>query len=117
MNYEFSKYEFNGIYTYVSTNTITGFKPDELIGKSAYNMFYPFDLEQIVLAHANLTSINRTSAIYRLRTKKNGYIWVRSYSERTSTELISLTFKLSKFQIFLFKIGFYKQVTNNEFKK
>mgnify|MGYP003775061171 CR=1 FL=1 len=54
----FSKHSLNGDYTYVSDSVVNiiGYEPHELIGKSAYEFFHPFDIRNIVTSHLTIKS-------------------------------------------------------------
>ena len=54
----FSKHSLNGYYLFTSDSvlTITGYEPHELVGKSAYEFFHPFDIRNIVTSHLIIKS-------------------------------------------------------------
>ncbi|MFN4279665.1 EAL domain-containing protein [Thermosynechococcus sp.] len=75
-------HEPDGTYLYVtpSSETILGYHPEELVGKSPYTLFHPEDGERIrsgdhVLALQGSVNITET---YRMRKKNGGYIWLET---------------------------------------
>lgn len=101
----FSKHSLNGDYTYVSDSvlTIIGYEPHELIGKSAYEFFHPFDIRTIVTSHLTVkSSIN--IVYYRLRNPQNKFIWVKTNSQQIGDEIITFTKKVSFIERILFSL-------------
>lgn len=71
------------IYTYVtpSSQTLIGYTPAELIGKSSYDYFHPDDIPTIREAHrAILTSPEPVTIAYRRRHKDGHYVWLETTS-------------------------------------
>ena len=109
INSYFTVYEINGIQIYFSNNItqILGYKPDELIGKTAYDYFNPLDIKEISKAHSGISSFKELSVLvsvtYRMRHKDEYFVWVKSYSELYNDKIISLTRKLTIFEILIYK--------------
>ncbi|MFN4065674.1 MAG: EAL domain-containing protein [Thermosynechococcus sp.] len=75
-------HEPDGTYLYLtpSSETILGYRPEELIGKSPYTLLHPDDAERIRSgAHALALqgSVNITET-YRIRKKNGAYIWLET---------------------------------------
>ena len=82
-----SVHSASGTYVFVSPacRRMFGYKPDDIVGKSAYEFFHPEDLELIAANHA--TNLDRSSAppiTYRFKCKNGSYRWVETTS-RTHT--------------------------------
>ena len=73
-----SRHTPDGTYIFVSPacRALTGYAPEELIGRSAYRFFHPNDVEQIAGTHSAILERPETDTIsYRLRRKDGTYIW------------------------------------------
>lgn len=71
----------DGTFTYVSpaSENLTGYRPEELIGRSFYEFFHPNDLE--TLKHTREMFMNDSDVhkvAYRFKTKGGDYTWVES---------------------------------------
>lgn len=76
-----SRHAPDGAYLYVSPacETILGYTPAEMIGRSAYELLHPDDLAKTRTAHAEaLKDSDRTSGSYRCRHKAGHYIWLET---------------------------------------
>lgn len=75
----------DGTYLFVSPSIedLTGFKPNELIGKSPYDFFHPDDLKLVKERHQEVLRTKGDSTYTSCRfLKKNGdYVWVESNSK------------------------------------
>ena len=75
-------HNLEGKYLYVSPSIeeLTGFKPDELLGRSPYDFFHPDDLEMIRKCHEDIINNSQTGTYLSYRfLKKNGeYIWLET---------------------------------------
>lgn len=104
----FSTYEFNGQHKFFSDEVIDvllGYSSRELVNKFAYDYYHIDDIKRISKSHIYIfKNCKITSSTYRMRHKNGKYIWVRSYSQNTGKDIISITYKLNKLEIFLFKI-------------
>lgn len=103
-NKYFSIYKQNGEQTFFSeeVENVLGYEPSELIGKSAYEFFHPVDLVRISKSHFEIANENSiTTVVYRIRHKNGNYVWVRSFSQNTGENLISMTKKLNQIEIIL----------------
>ncbi|MEA5139874.1 sensor histidine kinase [Arcicella rigui] len=75
-------HNMDGTYLYVSPSIedLTGFKPEELLGKSPYEFFHPEDIEYINNDHEEVikqkTSVHYLT--YRFKKKCGDYVWVES---------------------------------------
>ncbi len=70
----------NGINRYKSPNieTLFGWKPEDLIGKSTWNVVHPDDLDssQKIVAKIALTPNAAETTEIRYRRKDGGYVWI-----------------------------------------
>lgn len=105
MKYHFTKIDLNGKYTFIMENNLTGYSPEELLTKSAYDMFSVKDIEKIAAARAELAINNSYITTLRMRMKNKKYIWIRAYSVKNINEIISFTKKLNIFEILLYKLS------------
>lgn len=73
----------NGDYVYASASAeaLFGWPPDELMGRSAYELVHPDDLERISAEHARHLDGEQGGKVgYRLRCKDGRYRWVETLS-------------------------------------
>jgi PAS domain S-box-containing protein len=80
-----SKHNWDRTYLYVSPacQKLLGYHPDELSGRSAYQVIHPDDVETIRRNHILLLE-NRTSSFiesYRIRKKDGSYIWFETNNQ------------------------------------
>jgi PAS domain S-box-containing protein len=78
-----SKHSEVGDYLYVSPSCrkLLGYRPEEMIGRSAYDFFHPEDLSAIRRSHR--TVIEETGGYivsYRIRRRDGTYLWVETNS-------------------------------------
>lgn len=77
-----SYHQANGDYIYVneSAEALLGYKPQELVGKPAYNFIHPDDQEHIEMnSHRPVLRGEIVKDIrYRLKKKNGGYRWLES---------------------------------------
>jgi len=71
-------HELDGCYTFVSLSSVllTGYQPEELVGKNPYDNIHPDDVKLVRNLHDMLVKgekVNR--ALYRFRHKEGHYIW------------------------------------------
>lgn len=67
------------LYVSPSSELLVGFKPEELIGKNAFEFYHPDDLELMRKAYANVVEIPEIATVrYRTLRKDGTYIWVES---------------------------------------
>jgi diguanylate cyclase (GGDEF)-like protein/PAS domain S-box-containing protein len=96
----------DGSYRYVSPacETLLGYAPHELIGRSCYDFFHPDDFAVIQASHDNIleTPIISTT-IYRIRHKDGHYIWFETTSKTLRngengavTEIIAVSHDVSE---------------------
>jgi diguanylate cyclase (GGDEF)-like protein/PAS domain S-box-containing protein len=72
-----SRHSPDGKYTYVSAGSreLTGYKPEELVGRSSLDFIHPEDLEDVRGAYAAMLKGNdRVDVRYRFRRKDGTYI-------------------------------------------
>lgn len=88
----------SGTYIYVSPacRTLLGYEPDELIGRSAYDLFHPDDLGQIHNSHRTIMDKPVAYQVqYRIRKKDGSYVWFETSSsmlhDKKSGEPIQIT--------------------------
>ncbi len=80
-----SKHNWDRTYLYVSPacTKLLGYVPDDLTGRSAYQLIHPKDVENIRKNHILLLE-NRTSSFiesYRIRKKDGTYIWFETNNQ------------------------------------
>ncbi|MGB0757373.1 MAG: PAS domain S-box protein [Patescibacteria group bacterium] len=76
-----SRHDSFAVYTYVtpSVKAVLGYKPSELIGKSAYDLFHKDDIPNVQKSHAaDLKANEVNTVVYRIRRKDGEYIWFES---------------------------------------
>lgn len=91
--------DLDGTYLYVSpsSETLLGYAPDELVGKSLYELVHPQDAECLRLeAHERLLT-GETGIIveYRMRDKSGDFCWFETMAQTvcaTSDEIVQLQF-------------------------
>lgn len=75
----------DGLYEYVTPacERLIGWKRSELVGRSAYELFHPEDLEAIVASHERITEREErpTSVRYRIRKADGSYTWFETTSK------------------------------------
>lgn len=72
-----------GIYLYVSPacRTLLGYQPDELVGRSTYELFHPEDVAAIQQSYATILKQPDTYTFsYRIRCKDGSYVWFETTS-------------------------------------
>jgi PAS domain S-box-containing protein len=73
----------SGDYVYVSPNTerFFGWTRESILGRNAYDLFHPDDLERIAASHAeHEEQTSRNSVRYRIRNADGTYHWVETRS-------------------------------------
>jgi PAS domain S-box-containing protein len=76
-----SRHAPDGVYLYASPacRTLLGFEPEELVGRSAYDLFHPEDLARLRAVHDAVLERPESETIeYRIRRKDGRYIWIES---------------------------------------
>jgi PAS domain S-box-containing protein len=78
----------DGTYRYVSaaSQELLGYEPDELIGRSAYDLFHPDDVAKVAVAHRSTLEGAPLTVAYRLRRKDHEYLWVETTTRVISNE-------------------------------
>ncbi len=75
----------DGICTYVSPAIygMAGYAPEDLLGRSGYDVVHPDDLETVVRASEEVVSRSGTATvIFRFRMKSGSYKWVEAIGKR-----------------------------------
>ncbi len=86
----------DGTYRYVSaaSKELLGYEPDELVGRSAYDLFHPDDMAKVAAAHRSTLEGAPFTVAYRIRRKDHEYLWVettiRAISDEDSGEVIEI---------------------------
>ena len=79
-----STHDLQGVYTYVSPSCeqLLGYKPEELLGRTAYDLFHPDDLPTIETSHQTIVQRQDVdySVEYRIRRQDGNYIWFETIS-------------------------------------
>ncbi|HJL17538.1 MAG TPA: PAS domain S-box protein [Sandaracinaceae bacterium LLY-WYZ-13_1] len=71
-----------GVYQFASASAeaLFGHRPEDLVGRSAYELFHPDDLERIAADHASHAESDWGRVRYRLRCGDGRYRWVETRS-------------------------------------
>jgi len=86
----------DGTYRYVSaaSKELLGYEPDELVGRSAYDLFHPDDMAKVAAAHRSTLEGAPFTVAYRIRRKDHEYLWVettiRAISDEDSGDVIEI---------------------------
>jgi PAS domain S-box-containing protein len=78
-----SRHSPDGTITYItpSVQAISGYSPEELIGKQAIDFFHPDDRQRLTeLGQQNAQTLNTYTRSYQFRTKDGDYIWLEATS-------------------------------------
>jgi PAS domain S-box-containing protein len=76
-----SRHEPSGRYLYVSPacRAVTGYAPEELLGRSPYDFIHPDDLAEVHRVHSlMLGSSEPFSAAFRARRRGGAYVWLET---------------------------------------
>jgi PAS domain S-box-containing protein len=70
----------DGSYRYASAaaKDLLGYLPEELLGRSAYELIHPDDHEKVATVHRSALQGAPFTAAYRLRRKDSEYVWVET---------------------------------------
>ena len=92
-----SRHSIEGVFLYASPacKNLAGYEPEELVGRSVFEFFFPQDLEKIQRAHKKIYQYPDVNTIvYRFRRKNGTYIWfetmVRSVRDESTGKIIEL---------------------------
>ncbi|VEF46098.1 PAS/PAC sensor-containing diguanylate cyclase [Bacillus freudenreichii] len=100
-----SLHNLDGVYTYVSPIcfSLLGYKPHEIVGRSAYDFIHEADLKKIKCFKDYVDGRGGIQTVtYRIRRKNGSYIWFESkYKnvlsvDKSSTEIICLSRDVTK---------------------
>ena len=78
-----SRHDVDGRFLWVSAacRTITGYEPEELVGRSAYAFHHPDDIPVVNESHLDvLDSPELSTVTYRFRRKDGAYVWLETAS-------------------------------------
>ncbi|WP_172256632.1 PAS domain S-box protein [Saccharibacillus deserti] len=85
----FTRQSADSMFRYVSpaSEHILGYKPEELVGQSAFDVFHPGDIEKVAdyLRDAAAGETSRTVE-FRAKTRSGDYIWLESAASFTFDE-------------------------------
>lgn len=84
-----SIHDKNGMYIQVSDSfrSITGFGLQDVEGDSAYSLFDPDDVKEVLKSHASVTLKPEVSSVsVRFRKKDGSYVKLESYSKQLQGE-------------------------------
>ncbi|WP_426453681.1 sensor domain-containing diguanylate cyclase [Paenibacillus sp. S-38] len=84
-----SVHDKGGAYKMVTPacGPLFGYEPEELIGRSAYDLIHPEDSQHVILTHKKVwESAEVESVAYRIRRKDSSYLWVESKSRKVHSE-------------------------------
>jgi diguanylate cyclase (GGDEF)-like protein/PAS domain S-box-containing protein len=99
----------NGDYVWVSSNcqTLFGWRPEELVGRSAYELFDPEDITRIAEDHARHVRGELGAVRYRLKCVDGSFCWVetRSRSSPDGTYIVAITRDVQGEQEILEELG------------
>jgi two-component system, sporulation sensor kinase A len=76
-----SKYDSNINLLYISDSclTLTGYRPEELVGKSVFEYCHPDDIGDIFLYHQNMLNLTEVHRLcYRIKRKDRKIIWLET---------------------------------------
>ncbi|MBD3176907.1 MAG: PAS domain S-box protein, partial [Armatimonadia bacterium] len=78
-----SRHDMDGVYTYASpaAEGVLGYRPEELVGRSAYEFFHPDDTVTTSASHQRVREGAAVSTVtYRIRHADGHYVWVETTS-------------------------------------
>ncbi|KAM6897376.1 endothelial PAS domain-containing protein 1 [Xenentodon cancila] len=78
-----SQHSMDMRFTYcdLRVTSLLGYRPDELLGRSLYDLCHTHDTSCLNKTHLNLCLKNQSvSGQYRLLVRNGGYVWVESHS-------------------------------------
>lgn len=78
-----SRHAPDGTYLSVSpaSRELLGYDPEDLLGRSAYDLFHPEDLETIASSHDDVIDAPQLSTVeYRIRHKRGHWVWFETTS-------------------------------------
>jgi PAS domain S-box-containing protein len=76
-----SRHDPSGLYLYVSPacRALTGFTPEQLVGRSPYEIIHPDDLAEVHRVHSTLLAAADTFTVaYRGRRREGTYVWLET---------------------------------------
>lgn len=111
--YFLTKHDSSGLYLDTCENfeKVTGYKREDVIGKSAYDFFKKSDILDILKSHIS-SQINKEYNIvkYNLLHKNGNYIIVKTYTIKLNNEnLYCFTKRISFIEYLFWKLSVYKK--------
>ncbi|MDG2990251.1 PAS domain S-box protein [Candidatus Synechococcus calcipolaris G9] len=92
-------HEADGTYLYLtpSSESLLGYRPEELVGKSPYALFHPDDSEKVRTgAHQlSLQGVTDLTITYRIRKKNGSYIWFETLTHPIADERHEVMFLIT----------------------
>lgn len=85
-----SRHSPEGTYLFASPASIhiLGYHPDELVGKSAYELFHPDDLEEVKKSHSSVLGGTGVAIVqYRARRSDGSYLWCETTSKSVTNPM------------------------------
>ncbi|MCL7454166.1 MAG: PAS domain S-box protein [Anaerolineae bacterium] len=79
-----SRHSPEGRYRYASPacRALLGYEPSELVGRDAYDLFHPDDLDAIRKSHSTILEEPSVYTVgYRMRRRDGSYLWVETTSK------------------------------------
>lgn len=80
-----SKHDSEGVFLYVSPScrALLGYEPEELLGRSPYDLFHEDDLDVIRTSHETILCTNAVYRVqYRMRRKDGRFVWFETNSHK-----------------------------------
>ncbi|MBD2484542.1 PAS domain S-box protein [Planktothrix sp. FACHB-1365] len=80
-----SRHTPQGVYLYASpaSRSLLGYEPEELVGRSAYELFHPEDLAKINRPHqSSIETADINTIVYRILRKDQDYVWFETTQKK-----------------------------------
>jgi PAS domain S-box-containing protein len=96
--------DLNGIFTYVSPSaqSVYGYTPEEMVGKSAFELTHPEDFKELIYPGLSKISMDKGPLIeMRFRAKNGAYLWIENNAqafkdEKGETKILSIARTIEK---------------------
>jgi PAS domain S-box-containing protein len=117
----FAVHKTDSIFTWASPeiSNVIGYNDKEIVGLNPYDNIHPDDFFRVLKCHFIGVGVVEDAQIqtlrYRFKHKNGNYIWCKVNFTKYENNMISYTKKMSKIEIFFFKIYLF-YVNNNNFK-
>ena len=89
-----SEHDHTGLFRYASPAVfdLTGYRPEELVGRNAYDFIHADDIENVRRGHRQIQKASVvTSVIYRFRHKRGHFVWLETTSKIVRNSLSGQT--------------------------